>query len=272
MKTRENFLSLVLHDMHDFIRQNRGKWLLASGILLFLAIRSFGEVNYRGANDLLSALWPVMSGGREYLMSQDRAFQLPAYWFLFHLYLFFLIGFYPMGNLAVGNGQTLVRTRTRARWLMSKLTGAVLAILFYYGCFLLFLVIGNGSGTLLPESGILDAGGILLFDKSFGELAFAFFVLPLLVSTALGLAQIVLSLFTGPVAAFMGMVGYLIASAFWKSPLLLGNFSMVYRQDWVSGGRGISLAGGAGLCLFLSAAVCLTGGYLFSRKDILPAG
>lgn len=272
MKKRGNFGTLVWHDICYFMRLSRAKWFLAWGIQLFLCFRSLEEVSFRGASDLLSALWPVMSGSREYLVSQDRAFELPALWFLFHLYLSFLIGFYPAGDLGVGNGQTLVRTRTRAKWLMSKWLGAGGTILLYYGCFLLFLLIGNGrrGGSLLPASGILEAGGILLFERSFPELFLAFFLLPLLVSLALGTVQIVLSLFAGPVFAFMGMTAYLIASVFWKSPFLLGNFSMLYRQDWVCGGSGISLEGGIGWCLALTASACVLGCHLFSRKDVLP--
>jgi hypothetical protein len=214
-----------------------------------------------------------MSGAREYELYADSTFQFPAYWFLFHGYLFFLIGFYPVSELYLGNGQALIRTRSRKIWIVSKLFSIFLNITLYYGCFLLLLLIGNllHGGEIIPGNGIIGLGGIAIFNKSISDLFVAFILLPLLVSVALGVIQILMSLFLDPVLSFMAVVGYLIASVFWMNPLLIGNFSMLYRQDWISGKATIDITTGTVLCFVLTVVALILGVIMFQRKDILPA-
>jgi len=265
---------LILYDIQYSFRKNRLKWLAAIIIQLFLCIRSFGEVSFGGGPyELLSELWPVMSGAREYILSEDSSFQLPAYWFLFHSYLFFLIGFYPVSELHLGNGQALVRTHTRESWLVSKLISVIINVTLYYGCFLVLLLLGNFicGGTVMPRNGIISLSGIPIFDRSFTELLTAFILLPLSVSITLGCIQVVLSLFLDPVFSFMLVIGYMVASVFWTSPLLIGSFSMLYRQEWVSGQSEMTLTAGMLWCLCLTALAIIGGIYMFRRKDILPS-
>jgi hypothetical protein len=269
----KSLLRMIAYDIQFSFRENRVKWLFAVIIQVFLCVRSLGEVSfYSGSYDLLSVLWPVMSGAREYELYADSTFQFPAYWFLFHGYLFFLIGFYPVSELYLGNGQASIRSRSRNIWIVSKLISVFLNIAWYYGCFLLLLLMGNlfHGGEIVPANGIIGLSGVAIFDKSGLELFAAFILLPLLVSVALGSVQVLMSLFLNPVLSFMTVIGYLIASVFWMNPLLIGNFTMLYRQDWISGGSTISVMAGIGLCLGLTAAVFGLGVILFQRKDILP--
>jgi hypothetical protein len=269
----KNLVRMVSYDLRFSIRQNRVKWLFAVFIQLFLCVRSFGEVSfYSSSYDLLSDLWPVMSGAREYVLTADSSFQFPAYWFLFHAFLFFLIGFYPVSELYLGNGQALTRTRSRKLWMASKVISVVLNITLYYGCYLLFMLIGNllHGGEIIPGNGIIGLAGIAIFQKSGMELFADFILLPLLVSVTLGIIQMILSLFLDPVLSFMAVIGYIIASIFCMNPLLIGNFSMLYRQDWISGKSAMNAITGIVLCVVLTVAALVLGMILFQRKDILP--
>ncbi len=266
--------NLILYDIRFSFRQNRIKWLFAAVIQLFLCIRTFDEVSfYAGSYDLLSELWPVMSGAREYLLAEDSSFQLPAYWFLFHAYLFFLVGFYPAAELHLGNGQALIRTCSRKNWIISKWISIIINTVLYYGLYLVLLLAGNmfHGGVLIPGNGIIRLGGIPVFSRSRWDLLAAFVLLPLFMSVALGEMQVVISLFVGPVLAFMAIFGYMIASVFWMHPLLAGSYSMLYRQDWVSGRPVISVATGMLLCPALIIFALAAGILMFQRKDILPA-
>lgn len=264
---------IILYDIQFSFRKNRVKWIFAIIIQLFLCFRTFSEVSFYGSYDLLSELWPVMSGAREYLLSEDSSFQLPAYWILFHGYLFFLIGFYPTNELYLGNGQTLIRTLSRKSWIISKQISVLVNITLYYGCFLALLLIGNllHGGEIIPGNGIIGLSGIPIFDKNSLELFIAFILLPLLMSVALGEIQVVMSLFIDPVLSLMIMIGYMIASVFWMNPLLIGNFSMLYRQDWVSGSPEISAITGIVLCFVLIFIALVVGAFMFQKKDILPS-
>ena len=266
-------LKIVSYDIRSSFRKNRIKWMIAMIILLFLCIRTFNAVSFVGTYDLLSELWPVMSGAREYILSEDSSFALPAYWFLFHGYFFFLIGFYPANELYLGNGQPLVRTASRTKWIISKQINLFVNVVAYYGCFLIFMLIGNYiyGGEVIPENEIIGYCGMPFFDKSHWELFTAFILLPMLVSVALGQIQILMSLFISPVVSLMITVGYMIASVFWMNPLFIGNFSMLLRQDWISGNPDISVSVGVVICIILIFASNLAGICMFQRKDILPS-
>uniref|UniRef100_UPI004056CB99 DUF2705 family protein n=1 Tax=Agathobacter sp. TaxID=2021311 RepID=UPI004056CB99 len=266
-------LKIVSYDIRSSFRKNRLKWMIAMIILLFLCVRSFNTVSFAGTYDLLSELWPVMSGAREYTLSEDSSFTLPAYWFLFHGYLFFLIGFYPANELYLGNGQPLIRTASRTKWIISKQINLFVSIVAYYGCFLIFMLIGNyiHGAEIIPENGIIGYCGIPFFDKSNLELFTAFIFLPMLMSVALGQIQILMSLFISPVISLMLTVGYMVASVFWMNPLFIGNYSMLLRQDWISCNPDISVPVGVVICIILIFATSFAGIYMFQRKDILPS-
>ena len=269
----KRLINIISYDIQFSFRQNRLKWFFAVIIQLFLCIRSFSEVSFYSASyDLLSELWPVMCGAREYLLSEDSSFQLPAYWFLFHIYLFFLIGFYPSCEMHLGNGQTLIRTHSRNCWLVSKLISVFLNVALYYGCFLVLLLIGNSlhGGKIIPENGIIGLSGIPIFEQTNLQLITSFIFLPLFVSVVLGEIQVVISLFFNPVLSFMFIVGYMIASVFGMNPFLIGNYAMLYRQEWISGNQAISVMTGILICFLLTIITLAAGMYVFQKKDILP--
>lgn len=268
----KQFLHMVAYDMRFSFRKNRYKWLVAIGIFLFWSLQIFRQIaSVVGVYDFFSEIWPVMCGEREYILMNDSTFQLPAYWMLFHGYLFFLIGFYPVSDLYHGNGQTCIRAKSRRAWMFSKQISIFLNIVLYYVFFLILLWIGNAfyHGTLLPESGVLSLSGLRVLNKSISELVVAFIILPFLVSWALVEIQIVLSFMISPVLAFMFMVGYLIASVFWMQPYWIGNFAMIYRQGWVSGRADLSVNTGIQICVVLIVLSYMLGIFLFERKDIL---
>jgi hypothetical protein len=273
MKQSRSFMHLILYDIRYSFRKNRIKWFFTVSIQLWLCIRSFQEVSFYGSYDYLSELWPVMSGASEYILSEDSAFQLPACWFLFQIFQFFLIGFYSESELNFGNGQALIRTHTREMWLASKFISVIVNIVSYYGCFLVVLLIGNTihAGKVIPENGMIGLAGIPIFHKSIWEVWSAFIILPLLVSVTLGEIQVVLSLFLDPVISFMAVVGFMVISVFWMHPFLIGNFSMLYRQEWVSGKPEMSVDIGIILCFVLLIATFTFGIIMFRKKDILPA-
>ena len=268
----KQFLQMVAYDMRFSFRKNRYKWLVAIGIFLFFDLQIFGQIaSLVGGYDLFSEICPVMCGEREYILMNDSMFQLPSYWMLFHGYLFFMVGFYPVNDLYQGNGQTCIRAKSRGTWILSKQISVFLNIVLYYACFLLLLLIGNAlhHGTLLPESGVLSLVGIRVLNKSITELATAFIVLPFLVSWALAEIQIVFSFMMSPVLAFMLVIGYLIASVFWMQPYWIGNFAMIYRQSWISGRLDLTVDTGVQICVVLIILSCVLGIFLFEIKDIL---
>ena len=90
----------------------------------------------------------------------------------------------------------------------------------------------------------------------------------LLVSLTLCLSELMFSLILEPALSLFLMLGYLTASVFWASPAFLGNFSMLLRQDFLSGIPGINFPNCLTICTLWSAAVLALGKSWIRRKDI----
>lgn len=272
MKRMKQISSLAIYDIGYSFRKNKYKWCAALIILAFLAFRSIDVVTYYGFTpDLLSTSWSVMSGAREYLLSADRTFELPAYWFLFHIYLSFLVGFYTVSELRFSNGHAITRTYSRTIWLASKLFSIIVNIILYYSCFFLFLLVGIlfTGGTVFPSTGVIGISGVVVGGMSIMSVFLKFWLLPMIVSVTLCLIQVIASLFFEPVLSFLCTVGYLIASVFWTSPILIGNFAMLLRQNWLSGKPLLNDLAGVFICIAMTSIVVFVGVRSFQKKDIL---
>ena len=121
---------------------------------------------------------------------------------------------------------------------------------------------GRSQGFLTDRYGIdlAELGGWEIFLSWWGQ--------PVLVSLALCLAQLVASLALGPALSLFLTLGYLTASVFWASPWLLGNFSMLLRQDFLSGIPEICFRNCLFLCAAWSVGALALGAVWIGRKDL----
>lgn len=121
---------------------------------------------------------------------------------------------------------------------------------------------GRSQGFLTDRYGIdlAELGGWEIFLSWWGQ--------PVLVSLALCLAQLVASLALGPALSLFLTLGYLTASVFWASPWLLGNFSMLLRQDFLSGIPEICFWNCLFLCAAWSVGALALGAVWIGRKDL----
>ena len=80
--------------------------------------------------------------------------------------------------------------------------------------------------------------------------------------------QMIVSLFLGSSLTFTLMLGLLVASAYIKSPYLVGNLGMFYRSAWAAE-NGIETGSYMAVVLGLCAALWIVGGIIFCRMDLL---
>ena len=113
--------------------------------------------------------------------------------------------------------------------------------------------------------------GIPIAEMGRAEIFLSWWLEPFLVSVALCLTEMVLSLLLEPAVALFVMLGYLTASVFWTTPGLLGNYAMLLRQDFWSGNRAVSFSNCMIGCVMCSVLALLAGIRYVRNKDVFIA-
>lgn len=262
---------LIGYDLHYGYRDCRLKWC---GVFLVQAY--FVNMAYQWCSaaqenvGVLGYLTWLFRGTPEYFAAETGRFELPVPWLMLHACLLFLVGFYPAADLTRSGGQAFARAGSRRRWLFGKVVWVLCTVAAFYfllTSLLILCALLTGGAAYSPEA-MRFLYGLELTEPGGPEIILAWWVEPFLVSLALCLAEVTLSLIMEPVLALFFMLGYLTASVFWTAPALLGNYSMLLRQDFLSGHEEISFfncLAGCGLCV---AAALAAGCGIIKKKDV----
>ena len=213
----------------------------------------------------------LFQGLPEYHLSQTGTFELPVHWLIFHAFLLFLAGFYPVQELTQSGGQAFIRSSRRGYWLLSKALWVFATVAGYYLMLAGVLAVCSlaSGGPWAPPAAMTALFGIDMAGRSFAEIALYWWAMPVLVSAALCLTEALMSLLIEPLLAFFVMLSYLVASVFWSFPILIGNDSMLLRSKLLSGNPAMSAQKCLAACLILIVLALVLGIKLFRGKDIL---
>ena len=268
----KQFRALLGYDLHYGFQSNRGKWLFALVVQAhFCTLAGRLSLITNTHIGFLERLTFLFRGLPEYHLSQTGTFELPVHWLIFHAFLLFLAGFYPIQELTQSGGQAFIRSGRRGYWLRSKALWVCATVAGYYLMLAGVLAVCSlpAGGPWAQPAAMAVLFGIDMAELSFAEIALYWWAMPILVSVALCLTEVFLSLFIEPLLAFFVMLSYLVASVFWTSPALIGNYSMLQRSSLLSGDPAISAQNCFAVCLSLIALASVLGTKLFRRKDIL---
>lgn len=269
---RKRFWALLFYDLRYGFQCNRGKWLSALLVQVYFCTLA-GRLGLISDTRIgfLERLTFLFQGLPEYRVSEAGTFELPVHWLIFHGFLLFLAGFYPVQELALSGGQAFVRSGRREYWLISKALWVCSTVAGYYMMLAAVLAVCSltAGGPGAPPGAMTVLFGIHMTGMSFWETVLYWWVMPILVSAALCLIEVLMSLFLEPLLAFFAVLSYLVASVFWTSPALIGNYSMLQRGKLLSGNPAISVQNCFVFCLSLVGITFVLGIKLFRGKDIL---
>lgn len=200
-------------------------------------------------------------------MKQVQSFRIPIEWFLFHIgYLFFVVR-YPVQDYTKRGYQFLIRSGNKGIWWLSKCLWVIGTAVGY--CFLFYSItfLWNqllGREIIWQQS---DRWGFALGNYSIGKIIWLLFGIPILVSIALSTFTLFLSFFWSQAGAVIGTITILIASAYWKHPWLIGNYTMLYRYDFAEGKWEEQLFYGTIICIGIPILCGLFGYFCFYKKE-----
>lgn len=221
--------------------------------------------------------WFYLYGGmHKYTPEPGNAFRFPIVWIVVFLVIPFILLNYPFKDMYGVGQQILVRSGKRTVWWLSKCCWNFLGTLLYHliiqgvGIVLFYMLKMDASNRIHMEfiDIVFLVGHQEVHDPS--VIPFFVFVLPVIVSVAINMLQMTLSLFMKPTAGFFVIAVLLLASSYLLSPLLLGNYAMAFRYDWMLV-QGVSMGVGGAMATVLLFLSVLLGLVRFRLYDILES-
>jgi hypothetical protein len=239
----------------------------------YISMQAFGITEPAGFGDYLMYIY---GGMNKYDPSAGDPFVFPIRWAVVFLSVAFITLNYPYKDMQTFGQQILIRTRGRTAWWLSKCGWNIVCAAVYHALFFitvaLFCVFTNASISIDINKDLIYA----VFHTGTADIVanigvvWPFFILivPALVSLALNLFQMVLSLFIKPIFSFFVTAFLIISSAYYTSPFLIGNYAMPLRNDVVIT-DGVNWTVGIIVSIVLALAAVIAGSICFRKYDII---
>lgn len=213
----------------------------------------------------------IFKGIDRYSFTAKGGFQIPALWCLFFVCYFFIIGRYIVNDLYGFGTHILLKAKSRKTWWISKCIWVFMTALVYFAVIVVTMILYCAFNNHLSFSITKE---ILTFHVSTNlwaqglNFGVAMLVLPLLVLFTMGMIQITISLLTSPIVGLLTVSSFLVASVYFYTPMLVGNFVVLKRSEAVIGGFANSTNAFI-YCLLIATIAFFIGLVWFERKDIL---
>ena len=280
-KSRGTLFMQVKHDLLMGIVYSWKKYVVVLFIFIFLcAMFQKGVIIHRehmgmegtpNFSDYVIDLYKGMDIF-EKVDNGDR-FQISGGWMIINIFLTYIIGYYPLKDLKDYGSQILIRSKKRWQWWLSKCIWVIASVLIYYAIGYIVISIFSlfdGGISLTPTYDInMSISKVNTLDFTAGKIIVVTMILPIVMSIALSLIQMTISMVTTPILSNVVLIAIIVASAYYCHPLLLGNYLMILRNDAIVLGQGVNTMVGLGLGGVVSILAIIIGNLRFKKMDIL---
>lgn len=205
---------------------------------------------------------------------KNSFFVLDGVWIFFHLYLAYVIGFYPFRDMKNNSHLLLIRSEKRICWWLGKCTWVMSNVLVYYIITFLIIVfwalmLGENEWAVqeqimknMYEITEFEHGSIVMYTACMG--------LSALISMGISLIQMTVSVILNPIVGFGVTAAILVTSVYVFHPFLPGNYMMLLRNKMFLMGNGVTIINGFWLAILMIIFSIIVGYVLFKKKDIYP--
>jgi len=228
-------------------------------------------------------LFYVTAGMPKFNPDKNNLFQVPALWLAINLIPAFLVQSYTVKDLEGVGLQMLLRNKSRSIWWFSKcfwnISTVVLSYLIVWLTFIVgTLLLGNTDEIWKVHEPVWhfivgeqtqEAASKSMMSIQFNGIFLALMVfVPLFVSVGMSLMQMALSLMIGPIGGFICILSVYVLSAYFTSPLLIGNYTMIIRSGYMPI-NGINMVNGIFAGILVGVIGIIIGWFYLKNADIL---
>lgn len=214
-------------------------------------------------------------GTYAYELSASSYFVLPSYWFFFHSFLSYTIGFYPYEDFIQYGKLSVLYGKDRVGWWIAKILWQISLIMFnyiiVYGTIAGYTMYKHQEMLLSLTKDIWNNFSPEILGTSKFEIIIGIVVLPILTSITISIIQETLSFLSSPIISFLFVNTVFIISVYSKSYIWITNFTMWLRSSWVYD-DGINSICAVFIDLILIILFLKIGIETFKKIDIIDKG
>lgn len=242
------FIKTLLFDLYNGIVKKVFLFICPILISVFALLDCLNKINsYLNNPDIsytqhsMGDLWFYIYGGMEkYVPAPGDVFSFPVIWTFVFFVCALLVLNYPTKDMLGAGAHYLVGGGSRSKWWISKVIWNILSTIIYHGMIFLVIVVLCIVSNIDIRLGINEP--LIEYLYEFKNEVFLYFVtsipvtvvlLPVLISIAMNLLQMTLTLFLQPVHSFIVNCGIMVASAYMMTGFFVYNFAMPLRYKWI---------------------------------------
>ncbi len=271
---------LVKHDIIEgtlkYFYKNLFCVIVVASQVLIYNIRLKNGIQYGVIEDtgtLMDYIVYITKGEPVYNFSPRDTFTIPIYWFAFQIGISYIIAYYPKNDIDGYGKKVILATSSRSRWWLSKCIWCILTVSIYYAVAFFTIVImtlfcdidisfelSNDIISNYYTDTVSELNPSMIYNIAI--------LLPLLVTVAISLFQILLSFIVSPVISFAGVCTIYILSAYYTKAYFIGNYTMWLRSSYVEKG-GLDSETGLIISMIMILSCVTFGSMYFDKKDII---
>lgn len=228
------YISIFKFDLYYGILTKYRKYLLYYLLILVFLCEACSYFSSIGHDTITIGdyFFFIYGGIKPYEPKPGNPFVIPYRWLLIHITILYFLLNYMSKDLSGFGHQIIYRTGSRDIWWISKCFHQIISIVLYFGgawieIFLVVRIINKGSMTFYISTNVLE----MLAAKPDTCFIIELTILPFLFTCTVSFVQMVLCLFFKASFSFIFTIIICISSAYALHPLLLGNYSMAYRNN-----------------------------------------
>ncbi|MBP3620292.1 MAG: DUF2705 family protein [Lachnospiraceae bacterium] len=264
-----SFAAMLKYDLKNGIVRQKMVYMVAF-LLNGVALIKFDNIDKQleyGPYDCLAYLF---EGMYPYVPNVGSPFIVPIVWFSVMMIPAFLIGNYANNDLSGYGSHIILKSKNKSVWFASKVVWCLLSVIIY---FLFLVVLTYGFSYLYggkTEVGIDKWKLCNGFFRNIAEKDVIVFtvIMPLITMITCSILQLAISLIVSTQAAYISIAAFYVMSAYFTNTLFVGNYSMMYKNEYISMGSGINLHNQCivcGIIILISIAVSFV---VVKKRDI----
>lgn len=270
---------LFWYDLRIGIKSNLMKLSVYILIIIGICIIGCNNINassvfYNVTPDVLDYICFVLGGPQYIPEGMLNTYVIPVLWLIIPVMIGYIVGYYAMTDLHQYGQQVLLRSTSRTRWWVSKCVWCSLMVIIAYAIIYVFVIMtaflfGATFDWKLTEEIAINTCHISYIGGNDNEIRIILLLMPVIVSLALSLLQILMGLIFSPIIGFVVTQSIVFLATIYHKGFLIANYGMLSHNK-ITCASNIDYIEGIYICMSVYIISLIAGMFYFREYNILP--